>query len=390
MPWQVSSAAKQRKKFVEEMERGEFGMALLCRRYGISRPTGYKWRERYGEAGAEGLEDRSRVPKTFPRAISADVEEQILQLRRSHSHWGPRKLRAWLERKKPGRKWPVASTIGALLKREGLVVPRRKRRRAPPYTEPLGHADGPNRVWCADMKGWFRTGDGERCDPLTITDACTRYLLRCQVVKEADTEHVRAVFEAAFREYGLPVAIRTDNGAPFASRALGGLSRLSVWWIKLGIAPERIRPGKPQENGRHERMHRTLKAETANPPASNRRRQQEAFDRFRREYNEERPHEALGQETPASVYQPSWRLYPDRLPGIGYPAAFEVRKVQQHGQVQWKNQEVFVSEVLAGESVGFELIAEGLWGVYFAARQIGIFDARRLKIRPNRAGEVRP
>ena len=221
--------------------------------------------------------------------------------------WGPRKLKRVLEREEPQRPWPASSTIGALLAREGLVVARKKRRRAPPYTQPFAEANAPNRVWCADFKGWFQTGDGQRIDPLTITDACSRYLLRCQQVRKTNGEHVQAIFESAFRECGLPWAIRTDNGPPFASRAVAGLSRLAVWWMKLGIVPERIAAGHPEQNGRHERMHRTLKQETAAPPAANRRAQQRAFDRFRREYNEERPHEALGMETPSAVYTRSAR-----------------------------------------------------------------------------------
>jgi transposase InsO family protein len=238
----------------------------------------------------------------------------VLEQRQAHMRWGPRKLKRTLERDEPGREWPAASTIGALLKREGLVIARRKRRRTEPYSEPLAHADGPNRVWCADFKGWFRTGDGRRIDPLTITDAHSRYLLKCQAVEKTDTGRVRAVFEAAFREYGLPVAIRTDNGAPFASTAIAGLSRLAVWWIKLGIVPERIEAGHPEQNGRHERMHRTLKQEVAQPPAANWREQQRMMERFRQEYNQVRPHEALAMQTPAAVYETSGKSFPVRLP----------------------------------------------------------------------------
>ena len=266
--------------------------------------------------------------------------------------WGPRKLKRILERDEPGRVWPAASTMGTLLAREGLVVGRKKRRRTAPYREPLAHADGANRVWCGDFKGWFRTGDGERIDPLTISDAYSRYLLRCQAVEKTDTARVQAIFEAAFREYGLPQAIRTDNGAPFASRALAGLSRLAVWWMKLGIVPERIEAGHPEQNGRHERMHRTLKQETAQPPAANRREQQRALDRFRKEYNQVRPHEALGMRTPGAVYQSSPRRFPARVPEPEYPESMLVRTIGHKGQIRWKKQEVFVSEVLWGEQSG--------------------------------------
>jgi transposase InsO family protein len=226
--------------------------------------------------------------------------------------WGPRKLKRVLQRNAPQTLWPATSTIGALLAREGLVVRRKKRRRAPPYSEPFASADAANRVWCADFKGWFRTRDGARVDPLTITDAYSRYLLRCQQVAKTNGEQARGIFEAAFREYGLPQAIRTDNGAPFASRAVAGLSRLSVWWMKLGIVPERIAAGHPEQNGRHERMHRTLQQDTASPPEANLHAQQQAFQRFRREFNEERPHEALGMQTPGSIYTRSPRCYPAR------------------------------------------------------------------------------
>jgi transposase InsO family protein len=300
--------------------------------------------------------------------------------------WGPRKLKRVLERDQPGRAWPAASTIGEIVKRAGLVVPRKKRRTTTPYTDPLAHADGPNRVWCADFKGWWRTADGARIDPLTISDAATRYLLRCQAVEKTDGERVRAIFEAAFREYGLPETIRTDNGAPFASCALGGLSRLAVWWLKLGIVPERIEAGHPEQNGRHERMHRTLKQEAATPPAASRRAQQRALDRFRQEYNEVRPHEALGQQTPASVYGPSPRPYPHQVPEPEYPDTMLVRSVRRKGHFRWRHHDVFLTEVLWGENVGLLPTDERRFTVYFCSVPIARFDSRTLRVsRFNRA-----
>jgi transposase InsO family protein len=272
MPWKASSVVDERMRFVLEQEGGLHTMTELCEIYHIARETGYYWLRRYQQGGLEALEDRNRAPRQHPNQTPEEIEEAVLELRRAHMSWGPRKLKRVLERREPERGWPATSTIGEMLAREGLVIARKKRRRAPPYTQPFASADAPNRVWCADFKGWFRTGDGERIDPLTITDACSRYLLRCQLVEKADTERVRAIFESAFRECGLPRAIRTDNGAPFASRAVAGLSRLAVWWMKLGIVPERIAAGHPEQNGRHERMHRTLGQETASPPAANRRR----------------------------------------------------------------------------------------------------------------------
>jgi transposase InsO family protein len=301
MPWKASSVMDERMRFVLEVEQGEHPVSELCRIYGVSRETGYVWLRRYREGGVEWLRDGRRAPLRHPHQTAERIEQAILELRRAHMRWGPRKLKRVLERRQPGQVWPAASTIGEMIAREGLVVARKKRRRVPPYGEPFATADAPNRVWCVDFKGWFRTGDGQRIDPLTISDAYSRYLLRCQAVAKTDGERVQAVFEAAFREYGLPEAIRSDNGAPFASGALCGWSRLSVWWLKLGIRPERIAAGHPEQNGRHERMHRTLQQETAMPPEPNPRAQQRAFDRFRGEYNELRPHEALAMQTPAQV-----------------------------------------------------------------------------------------
>jgi putative transposase len=312
----------------------------------------------------------------------------ILELRYAHGHWGPRKLKRYLEDHEPGRRWPAASTIGSLLHREGLAVPRKKRRRTPPYTQPLAHADEANRVWCADFKGWFRTADGERIDPLTISDAASRYLLRCQASEKSDTRGVQAIFEVAFREYGMPQAIRTDNGPPFASQALLGLSRLAVWWIKLGITPERIEAGHPEQNGRHERMHRTMKQEVADPPAANRRSQQRALDRFRYEYNELRPHEALEMRTPASVYRPSPRRFPERLPEVEYPESMLVRSVRPHGNFRWKKYDVFLSEVLWGENIGLLAEDDRWFTIYFAEVPLARFDSEELVVKPLRNSPV--
>lgn len=382
MPWKVSNVLDQRTRFVLDYQSGLYTMAELCRRYQISRQTGYESVKRYERAGAEGLQERSRAPLRHPNQTAIEIEEQVVELRRKRPSWGPRKLRAYLAQHDSATVWPAPSTIGALVKREGLAIPRRKRRRAPPYTQPLAHAEHANQVWCADFKGWFTTADGDRIDPLTISDAHSRYLLRCQAVEKTNTEQVQALFEASFREYGLPLAIRTDNGAPFASRAVAGLSRLSVYWIKLGIVPERIQAGHPQQNGRQERMHLSLKQETATPPAANRRQQQRAFDRFRRQYNEERPHEALGQKTPSSCYQFSTREYPAQVPEPEYGDSVQVRRVQGHGQFSWKHQDVFLTEVLIGERVGLEPVDDRYWCIYFAEFPIAIFDSHHLHVQP--------
>ena len=378
MPWIVSGVMEERARFVIEYESGEWTMAELCRQHGISRKTGYKTLARWEQGGAEGLKDLSHAPRRHPNQTAAELEEAVLRLRRAHMRWGPRKLRGWLEAHSLRQVWPAASTIGELLKRAGLAHARRQRPRTPPYTQPIAAADQANAVWCADFKGWFRTQDGERIDPLTMSDAYSRYLLRCQAVDKADTAAVRGIAEAAFREYGMPWAIRTDNGPPFASRAIAGLSRLSVYWMKLGIVPERIQPGHPEQNGRHERMHRTLAAETADPPQANRRRQQAAFDGFRREFNQERPHEALGMRTPASVYTASPRPYPERIAEPEYDSGFTVRRVYPHGQFFWKHHDVFLSKALAGERIGLEPIDERYWCVCFGDFPVAWFDSVEL------------
>ena len=380
MPWKVSGVVEERTRFVVEYESGAWTMSELCRHHGISRKTGYKILVRWEQAGAEGLKDLSRAPRRHPNQTPAQIEEAVLAVRRAHMRWGPRKLRGWLEDRYPRYQWPAPSTIGELLKRAGLAVERKVRPRTPPFTQPFAVADQPNAIWCADFKGWFRTQDGERIDPFTMSDAHSRYLLRCQAVDKTDTEAVRGISEAAFREYGLPLAIRTDNGPPFASRAVAGLSQLSVYWMKLGIVPERIQPGHPEQNGRHERMHRTLEAETASPPAANRRRQQGAFDYFRREYNQERPHEALGQRPPAAFYWASPRSYPDRIPEPEYDSGLVVRRVSPHGQFFWKGKDVFLSKVLASERIALEPIDERYWCVHFFAFPIAYFDSAELLI----------
>lgn len=377
MPWKVTCEMDERLRFVADCLVGEEPMAQLCRRYGISRKTGYKWLERYGEHGVGGLEERSRAPLSHPNAVAEAIERMLLDLRGAHPTWGPRKLLAILARRHPATVWPAPSTVGDLLRRHGLVVPRRRRPALWARPTALQTPAGANQLWCADFKGWFRTGDGRRCTPLTITDAHTRLLLRCQALGlRTGVDLVRPIFAATFREYGLPLAIRTDNGPPFASLGLGGLSALSVWWIRLGIAVERIEPGHPEQNGRHERMHRTLKAETTKPPAATRRAQQERFNRFRQEYNEVRPHEALGQQPPATVFDRSPRPYPARLAEVEYPQEWTTRAVRGNGQMKWGGSEVRLSQALAGQRVGLEPLGDGLWRVYFAQVPLGLFDER--------------
>jgi len=381
MPWS-ETVEMSRVKFIAELGSELYGMSELCEKHGISRKTGYKWKGRFGRQGAEGLKDRSRAPKHSPRQTSSEVAERLLELRRQHPSWGPRKLLAWLEKHEPGEGWPQASTVGGLLKRAGLVgAYRRRAARARPVTVARTEASGANEVWTSDFKGEFRTGDGRLCYPLTVVDGFSRFVLAIQGLPSVAGAGAWPVFERAFREYGLPRVIRTDNGNPFASSsALAGLSRLSVCWIKLGIGLERIEPGHPEQNGRHERMHRTLKAETARPPAANATGQQELFDRFRHEYNEQRPHEALGQRPPSELYRSSSRCYPGRLPQPEYPGHYEVRSVFRGGEIKWRGRYLFLSEALGGERVGLEEYDEGLWAVYFGALHLGRFDDRKRKI----------
>ena len=377
----------ERVEFIGMYLHGGYSMSALCLEFGISRKTGYKYLHRYRVGGVEGLMDRSRAPQRHRNAVPGDQVDEIVILRGLHPSWGPRKLRAWLLRHRSETRWPASSTIGEILKRHGLVVPRHRSRRTVPYSDPFVGYDSPNDVWCADFKGWFRTGDGSRCDPFTLTDGRSRFILRCQAVIRPDYTYVKPLFDAAFREYGLPRAIRTDNGPPFATTTLAGLSRLSIEWIKLGIIPERIEPGKPAQNGRHERMHRTLKQETAKPPKANLRLQQQAFDRFRQEYNYERPHEALDQLTPADIYFVSPKELPLRLPEIEYPDHYVLRKVHSQGDLRWKSRQIHLSETLAGETVGLEQVSDRSWNIYFATLKLAILDDITFQIQRPRLGK---
>jgi transposase InsO family protein len=319
------------------------------------------------------------------------VEQLLVALRKQHPSWGPRKLWAWLALHRPRVPRPAPSTVGAILKRAGLVRRRRARHGAAPYAAPFASCSAPNAVWCADFKGGFPLGNGRRCNPLTVSDSHSRYLLRCEGLSRMDESAVRPIFDGAFAEFGRPHAIRTDNGPPFATVAAGGLSRLAIWWLKLGIRPERVAPGQPQQNGRHERLHRTLKAEATTPPARTLAEQQQVFDRFRRVYNEERPHEALGNHPPAAVYTPSRRAYPIQLREPTYPTAFALRRVRRDGVVRWKMRTVYLAETLADETVGFEEIDNDAWRIYFADVPLGILEADRFRrVAASRPARHRP
>lgn len=386
MGWTETCAVDERMRFVIAAEKHEESFAALCRRFGVSRRVGYKWLERYHEAGVEGLRDRSRAPLHHPQAIAKGIAERCLAVRRSHPSWGPRKVLAFLERQASRTDWPVASTIGSLFDREGLTVKRKLRRRSPPSSAPFAHCGAANDVWCIDFKGWFLTGDGERCEPLTLTDAYSRYLLRCQALTRTDTDHVWPVLDAAFREFGLPWRLRSDNGSPFASRGPGGLSRLSVKVIKAGVVPERIAPGKPQQNGRHERMHLTLLQDTANPPARSMREQIKRLRNFQRLFNEQRPHEALGNATPADCYTASPRHFDGVLREPEYGAC-EVRRVRHNGEIRWQGQTIYISEALIGEPVGLREQDAAGWTVCYGPIVLGTIGHRDDRLRkPKRSG----
>jgi transposase InsO family protein len=381
MPWRETCAMDEREAFLRAWWSGEFTMSELCHRFNVSRPTGYKWMHRGQAEGCQGLVDRSRAPHGHPNATPPPQVAEIVKLKRRHPSWGPYTIAEWLRREHATENWPAVSTMGEILKRHGLVVPRRRRGHVPPHTQPFAAVNQANDVWSADFKGPFRLGNARRCYPLTISDNFSRYLLCCQALSRPHGVPTRACFEAVFWEYGLPRAIRTDNGPPFATLAVGGLSALAVWLLKLGVHPERIAPGHPQQNGRHERMHRTLKMATAAPPRATMSAQQRAFNRFRQEYNEERPHRSLGGgQRPSDLYRVSPRTYSGRLPELHYPDSFAVRKVRVEGHMKWHGQEVFVSKTLANEYVGLNPLEQDRWEVYFASLCLGILDGRTAKI----------
>lgn len=377
MPWKETTPVDQRMRFIATLETGRWTMSELCRMYGISRKTGHKWSARFTEQGVDGLQDLSRRPASCPHRTDERCEVALVEERRRHPTWGARKLLARLRQRHPDWPWPAASTATVLLKRHGLVEPRRARPGRATPGKPMVDAAQPNGLWTADFKGEFRTGDRQLCYPLTMGDHHSRFLLECRARRSTARVEARPVFEAVFSTYGLPRQILTDGGPPFSTASCPRrLSRLAVWWIKLGIEPLLIQPGHPEQNGRHERMHRTLKAETARPPADSLAEQQVAFDRFRHEYNHERPHEALGQVPPAELYTASPRPYPSRVPEVSYPGHFEVRRVSRKGKVKLKKVRFFVSEILGDESVGLEEVDDGLWAVRFGAFELGRYDQR--------------
>lgn len=384
MPWRETGPMEERVRFVVAHESNLYDMSELCELHSISRKTGYKWLRRFEEGGFNGLADLSRAPLSCPHRMPVDVAEALIGCRRAHPTWGPRKLVCYLDKhnSKVADRLPAISTAGDLLKGAGLVQPRRRRVRAVhPGSRPLV-AHEPNDVWCIDFKGEFKTQDGVLCYPLTVTDAASRYLLSCTALPSTNHAGAQDVLTKLFAHAGLPSAIRSDNGCPFCSNALCGISRLSMWWMKLGIRHDRIRPASPQENGRHERMHRTLKAETARPPAEDRRRQQERFDAFGDEYNHIRPHEALAMQTPDTIWTPSTRAMPQQLAEPEYPGHMQVRTVRNKGEIKFAGRLVFVSEVLAHQRVALEEVEDGIWSLIFYNMLLARLDQRTMKLIP--------
>jgi putative transposase len=381
MPWLETAPMEQRERFIRDWQRGLYTMTELSARYGVSRKTGYKWLERFDEGGRQALGDRSRAPRSCPHRIADEIATLICAARRQHPSWGPEKLLQWLDPRHPDLVMPATSTAGDLLARRGLVKKRRRRR---PHQHPgvvPAVTVRPNDLWTADFKGHFRTGDGIYCYPLTIADQHTRYLLACHGLLSTKGQGVRPVFDRLFRDYGLPGAIRTDNGVPFATTGIHGLSQLNVWWMRLGIQHQRILPAHPQQNGAHERMHKTLKGDAIRPPRATLAAQQRKFNRFRREYNEDRPHQTLRGRTPASLYQPSRRTYTGTLPPIEYPGHYLVKRITNAGTFRFKKRLLFIANALKQHTIGLEEVADGIWSIYFCQVLLARLDERDYVIR---------
>ena len=381
MPWKKTTPMTERLSFIELYQTGLWSMTELCTRFNISRKTGDKGLRRYSQEGFSGLQEKSRAPLSCPHRIAPAVAAVLVEAKHLPPHWGPRKILPDLARHHPALELPAASSAGELCRQAGLSRSKPRRRRPPHPGAPALHAGSPNEVWTADFKGQFRTGDGVYCYPLTVADAYSRYLLGCTARLSTKQVEAQPVFERLFREYGLPEAIRTDNGAPFATPAFCGLSKLSVWWIKLGIRHQRIEPGRPEQNGRHERMHRTLNAEATRPPERNHTTQQTRFDRFCREYNPARPHEALGQHTPASLYHASQRRMPATLAAPEYPGHCLVRRVSNAGTFRCKSRQLCLSDTLLQEWVALEETGDGRWSIYFYDVLRARLDERDVKLR---------
>jgi putative transposase len=385
MPWKETTHMEEQKRFVVLAQTGRFSMTDLCEQFGISRKTGYKHLERYAQNGMKGMEPRSHRPHSFPQRTDEAVEKLILAERRLHRTWGPKKLQRVLEVKHDIESPPACSTIGEILRRHGMSVPRRRRPGAfSALNDGLTQPTQPNHVWTVDFKGWFTLGNGQRCDPLTVCDRYSHYVLACQARENQQFKGTLRAFQNLMRQVGLPEVIRVDHGSPFASIGLGRLSSLSIWWIEQGIEVEFTRPASPQDNGSHERMHRDLKAETTQPPSANIAAQQRRFERWRHTYNHERPHESLDQQFPSEFYQPSERRLNENDKPIVYPVHYEVKLVSESGHVAHEGKNYYVGEAFAGKPVGLHLNDEGKTELHFANLHLGnlAFDAEGGRFKP--------
>lgn len=382
MPWSETHIMDQKVQMITDHITNNYNPTELSRIYGVSRKTIYKWINRYAQDPEHGLVDRCRAPHSRPHAVPEPVKQVIIDTKLTYPHLGPKKIMAYLRRHFSDQHWPADSTAGVLLTHAGLVRPRRRRARVAPNVLPFASCNAPNSVWSADYKGDFKLGDGSRCYPLTVSDNYSRYLLACQGLPNTRYVYAKALFERLFYRYGLPDAIRIDNGAPFASTAFGGLSRLSAWWVQLGIRPERIEKAKPSQNGRHERMHRSLKDAAINPPRYSIKAQQKAFDQYRQEYNQIRSHESLNNQVPADVYRLSNRPLPAKLADIGYDSEFTVRRVRHSGEIKWQGQVIYLSQVLAKQPIGFKQISENKWSIYYSFYLLGYWNHRKQNLEP--------
>lgn len=370
MPWRMTSVEDQRKLFIKFHLENEISIAELCREFMISRKTAYKWIERFNSLGYEGLKDQRRARLVQDQTDDILVQK-ILDLKRKRTTWGPKKILGQLWNQEPEFKWPSSTTVGNILLRNGFQKTRELKKRLPIREKILSHCLQPNDVWSIDFKGWFQTKEGIKCDPLTLTDAHSRFLLHCSKLPLGTTEYVWKVLEKTFRQYGLPIYLRHDNGPPFATCGAGRLSRLSISLIKAGIIPEWIDPGKPYQNGRHERMHRTLKAEGIFPRELSLKEQQLKFIEFQQYFNFERPHESLGQKTPGSIYTPSPRAWNGEFKTPEYDENWQVVRVRSSGQIGWRGDEVFISKALDNENIGLKENEEGEWEAYYGPVCLG-------------------
>jgi len=380
MPWKVLSQMELKMQLVRDWNEKHMNVTDLAQKFKISRPTVYKWLQRHEQLGVEGLKEVSRAPKHSPYRTAGEIVDLIVAEKLKNRKWGPRKIRAHVKREHPELSIPAVSTVGYWLKKEGLVQKRKKRPHVPPYTQPFYGCEASNDTWSIDYKGQFFMKNGCICYPLTITDNYSRFLLGCEALEGPRYEPTRRSIESIFRQYGLPDAIRTDNGVPFAGKGIGGLSRLTVWWILLGIIPERIGKGCPHENGRHERMHRTLKEEALSPVAADLKAQQEAFDRFRYEYNTLRPHESLGDGVPHEHYTKSTRPYVENPHPPEYGHDYTVRQVRHSGEIKFAGRMIYVSELLSGLPVGLKETDDGLWKLCFSFYTLGSLDLKKNRV----------